>query len=85
MNDKEKSNTIKECREAGNELYRSGKIDEAEEKYHIALGIVEQLLLKYVSWIKIGYISVNKIYYLQRKAPWWRMVGANKHQNSVTT
>lgn len=46
LNDTERSNTIKENRELGNELYRSGKIDEAEEKYRAALAIIEQLLIK---------------------------------------
>lgn len=46
LNDSERSNTIKECREVGNDLYRRGKIAEAEEKYRAALAIIEQLLLK---------------------------------------
>lgn len=46
LNDTERSNTIKESREVGNELYRQGKISEAEEKYRAALAIIEQLLLK---------------------------------------
>lgn len=46
LNDNERSNTIKECREVGNELYRNGKIEEAEEKYRAALSIIEQLLIK---------------------------------------
>lgn len=47
LNDNEKSKTISEYRESGNELYRNGKIEEAEEKYRSALAIVEPLLLKY--------------------------------------
>lgn len=46
LNDNERMNTIKEYRELGNEFYRNGKIDEAEEKYKVALGIIEQLLIK---------------------------------------
>lgn len=46
LNDDERSNTIKENRELGNELYRNGKIAEAEEKYRAALAIIEQLLIK---------------------------------------
>lgn len=46
LNDNERNNTIKECREVGNELYRNGKIVEAEEKYRAALAIIEQLLIK---------------------------------------
>lgn len=46
LTENEKFTTIKENREIGNELYRNGKIDAAEEKYRAALGIVEQLLLK---------------------------------------
>lgn len=48
LSENEKFNTIKECRETGNELYRNGKIDEAEEKYRSALAIIEPLLLKFV-------------------------------------
>lgn len=66
MNDKEKFATIKECRESGNELYRNGKIDEAEEKYRSALAIVEQLILKYdfVYLLKVFYIYVFLYIYL---------------------
>lgn len=46
LNDTERFNVITENRELGNELYRQGKIDEAEEKYRAALEIIEQLLLK---------------------------------------
>lgn len=48
LNDSEKSNTIQEFRELGNDFYRNGEIEEAEEKYRAALAIVEQLLLKYI-------------------------------------
>lgn len=46
LNDTERFKVISENRELGNELYRNGKIDEAEEKYRSALEIIEQLLLK---------------------------------------
>lgn len=49
LNDSEKSNTIQEYRELGNDFYKNGKIDEAEEKYRAALAIIEQLLLKYAN------------------------------------
>lgn len=47
LNDNEKTNTVQKYRDLGNELYRNGKIAEAEEKYRAALAIVEQLLVKY--------------------------------------
>lgn len=46
LNDTERFKIISESRELGNELYRCGKITEAEEKYRSALEIIEQLLLK---------------------------------------
>lgn len=46
LNDTERFKVITENRELGNDLYRRGKIDEAEEKYRAALAIIEQLLLK---------------------------------------
>lgn len=46
LNDNEMMNTIEEYRVQGNKFYRNGKIDEAEEKYKVALGIIEQLLIK---------------------------------------
>lgn len=46
LNDTERFKVISESREIGNELYRHGKIVEAEEKYRAALEIIEQLLLK---------------------------------------
>lgn len=46
LNEDEKVKSVKECRELGNELYRKGKILEAEKKYQSALAIVEQLLMK---------------------------------------
>lgn len=52
LSENEKFATIKECREIGNELYRNGKIDEAEEKYRSALALIEPLLLKYFSQSK---------------------------------
>lgn len=46
LNDTERFKIIGESRTVGNELYRNGKITEAEEKYRAALEIIEQLLLK---------------------------------------
>lgn len=53
LSDAERTAAIQEYREAGNELYRNGKIVEAEEKYRAAVAIIEQLLLKYVFWLEI--------------------------------
>lgn len=46
LSDDERYSSLKEFREAGNEFYRNGKIEEAEEKYRSALAIIEQLLVK---------------------------------------
>lgn len=46
LNETERFKLITENRELGNDLYRQGKIDGAEEKYRAALEIIEQLLLK---------------------------------------
>lgn len=46
LSETERFKVISESREVGNELYRHGKIVEAEEKYRAALEIIEQLLLK---------------------------------------
>lgn len=49
LNDIEKTAAIDRLREEGNELYRQGESEAAEEKYKTALGMIEQLLMKYVS------------------------------------
>ena len=41
-------------REEGNRLYVQGRIEEAEEKYKTAIGMLEQLMLRY------GCILVNE-------------------------
>lgn len=53
LSDNERYSSIKEFRESGNEFYRNGKIEEAEEKYRAALAIIEQLLIKYVLFLNI--------------------------------
>ena len=45
-------------REEGNRLYVQGRIEEAEEKYKTAIGMLEQLMLRY------GCILVNKQHFL---------------------
>lgn len=87
LSENEKFNTVKECREIGNELYRKGKIDEAEEKYRSALAIIEPLLLKY---LLNGHDERERnmlisLYFvlLQRKATWYWMVGLDKDKNSI--
>lgn len=46
LNDDEKLKTVNRLREEGNELYRQKKHLEAEAKYQLALGMIEQLILK---------------------------------------
>ncbi|XP_060874277.1 AH receptor-interacting protein [Metopolophium dirhodum] len=46
LDENEKRNTIPELKEAGNELYHKGKYKEAEEKYMLALGFLEQIMMK---------------------------------------
>lgn len=48
LNDTEKTVAITRFREEGNELYRHGNHTAAEAKYKVALGMIEQLLMKYV-------------------------------------
>lgn len=47
MSDDEKLTTVSRFKEDGNTLYRDGEIDEAAEKYRTAIGMLEQLLLKF--------------------------------------
>lgn len=46
LSDTEKTAAITRLREDGNELYRKGQTEKAEEKYKSALGMIEQLLMK---------------------------------------
>lgn len=46
LDENEKRNTIPELKEAGNELYHKGLYKEAEEKYMVALGFLEQIMIK---------------------------------------
>lgn len=46
LDETEKRNTIPELKEAGNEFYYKGMYIEAEEKYMLALGFLEQLMMK---------------------------------------
>ena len=42
----EKMGKIPQLREEGNDLYRKGKVKEAVDKYSMALGMLEQLMLR---------------------------------------
>lgn len=46
LNDDEKTVAIRTLREEGNNLYKKGDRDAAEEKYKMAIGMIEQLLMK---------------------------------------
>ncbi|VVC45790.1 Tetratricopeptide repeat,FKBP-type peptidyl-prolyl cis-trans isomerase domain,Tetratricopeptide repeat- [Cinara cedri] len=46
LDENEKRNTIPELKEAGNEFYHKGMYKEAEEKYMLALGFLEQIMIK---------------------------------------
>lgn len=46
LDDNEKTNAIKVMREEGNELYKKGDTEAAEDKYRRAIGMIEQLLMK---------------------------------------
>lgn len=49
LNETEKSIAIENLRQKGNQLYKEKNFDEAEKSYRNALGMVEQLILKWVS------------------------------------
>lgn len=51
LNEDERRAAIQKYRDLGNEFYRNKQIAEAEAKYEAALGIVEQLLTKYVFFL----------------------------------
>ena len=56
----EKMGEIPALREEGNRLYMERRVDEAEEKYKTAIGMLEQLMLRYCTeWNtrEIGCIS----------------------------
>lgn len=46
LEESEKLETIENYRSRGNELYKEGMVQEAVENYALAMGIVEQLMLK---------------------------------------
>lgn len=57
LDDTEKTAAINRLRDEGNELYRQGKIEAAEGRYKIALGMIEQLLMKFVA--RYGVIQLD--------------------------
>jgi len=46
LDENEKQNMIPGLKESGNEFYKKGMYKEAEEKYMLALGFLEQIMLK---------------------------------------
>lgn len=46
LDENEKRNTIPRLKEAGNIFYNKGMYKEAEEKYTMALGLLEQIMTK---------------------------------------
>jgi len=46
LDENEKRNTIPILKETGNEFYNKGMYKEAEEKYMLALGLLEQIMMK---------------------------------------
>lgn len=46
LDENEKRNTIPELKEAGNQFYHRGMYKEAEEKYTLSLGFLEQIMMK---------------------------------------
>lgn len=46
LDENEKRITIPALKEAGNDFYNKGMYKEAEEKYMLALGFLEQLMMK---------------------------------------
>lgn len=46
LDENEKRNTIPRLKEAGNLFYNKGMYKEAEEKYTMALGLLEQIMTK---------------------------------------
>lgn len=46
LDENEKRNTIPRLKEAGNIFYNKGMYKEAEEKYMVALGLLEQIMTK---------------------------------------
>lgn len=50
LNDDEKLNAIEDLRQRGNKAFQEKKTTEAQDLYIKALGIVEQLMLKYLKF-----------------------------------
>lgn len=46
LDENEKRNRIPELKETGNAFYNKGMYKEAEEKYMLALGFLEQIMIK---------------------------------------
>lgn len=47
MDPEEKLRTVPELKECGNELYKQKQYEEASKKYGEAIGLLEQLILRY--------------------------------------
>ena len=56
MDEDEKMQRIPQLKEAGNSLYKEKKYEEAAEKYAEAIGMLENLLLR---WVITSDISFN--------------------------
>ena len=62
MDEGEKLSAIPRLKEAGNALYLEKKYDEAADKYAEALGMLENLLLKYTTLIYLNISLVAKVW-----------------------
>ena len=58
MDETEKMDALPKLREDGNHFYKENNISEASKMYSQALGILEQLLLKYITFL-LSYIFAN--------------------------
>ena len=59
----EKAGEIPALREEGNRLYMERRVDEAEEKYKTAIGMLEQLMLRYCTEWHLGPNSVEPAFF----------------------
>ncbi len=61
MDAQEKLDSIPKLREEGNSLYRQNRTEEASQKYFQAIGMLEQLMLRFVnSYFNINFMIINR-------------------------
>lgn len=67
MNEEEKLNSVPNLKEMGNEMFKKKDYDNASKLYSKAIGMLEQLMLRFVLFINF---IANQSYQLHEKLVW---------------